>query len=82
MTDTDWTYRRLTAREVLERVLASVGGLVFILAMFLGPEWSAAGLPMRVVIVASFGAAMAGIALGVVTRRERKAARRSGAASV
>lgn len=80
MTDTDWTYRRPTGKEVLSRGLTGGGILALVLTLHLGHGLSSAGPLEYAVVIASFVAAVAGIALGITNRREHKAARSSDAA--
>ena len=78
----DWTYRRMTGKEVLERALLGGGLLGLALLSVLGYNWSSGGVPVRLAWVALPLAVLAGAALHIVNRRERRAAPRSGAASV
>ena len=73
MTD-EWTYRRVTGREVLERALWGIGFLGLGLLSFMDYTWLSGSLLVRAAMVASVLAVIAGVALGIMNRRERKAA--------
>lgn len=78
----DWTYRRMTGKEVLERALFGGGFLGLAFLLVLDYSWSSGGMVARLAWAVLLLAVLAGAVLHVANRRERKVAvRSSGAAS-
>ena len=77
----DWTYRRMTGKEVLERTLLGGGFLGLAFLSVLDYSWSSGGVAVRLAWVVLPLAVAAGAAFHAVNRRERKAGLRSRAAS-